>query len=594
MRFEQILADCIEALDQGVTIEGCLARYPQHAEQLRPMLLLVADLRGQPKAHLSAKAFTQIRATLATNAQKASGGHAAATETSSLPVPTRNGRYDQAMLHQAGHRRGRVAQAQRQPGRPHRHYTLATDQPPAANRQGRRHLLRTLSMGLALCLLVGLVIFVRQMALSLPGTALYGVKRAGEQVQGIFMTAAGDGAQWHAQQATLRMGELAQLPAGDGTQQANLAQAAATQVEAALAAGAVLPAAERVAFLLAWQAELQQLDATLPANAPAAAPARETVQTALAAVALALTPAPTLLPTVSEPTPLAMTPVLLATQGTTVALSATVTLTPALPVATPTLLIVPTVVLTATVTPTPTLTLTVTPTPVLIPTATASMTVLPTVAPTATPLPVMTQGIGLEESSNNEQDANPQDQGDAPSEGDRSGSTQDTSPDGQNSGDATATSVPVGTADASAPLPTAESLTPVATADEVLIFTPTPTTPAAATTSAQTPLPFLTPGLTQQPTLIVPEASTRVATPVEQHPTAQSTVSNEPATAVPTDAETSEPNNGRKATATPEPTRTSKPTATNAANDATPTRRRTPEPTAQPTAAAEPTESDKP
>jgi len=48
--FNSILDDCIAALQQGATIDDCLARYPAHADRLEPLLALTDKVRRTPLA----------------------------------------------------------------------------------------------------------------------------------------------------------------------------------------------------------------------------------------------------------------------------------------------------------------------------------------------------------------------------------------------------------------------------------------------------------------------------------------------------------------------------------------------------------------
>jgi hypothetical protein len=46
--FEWILEDCLKWLRSGQSPEECLAAYPDHAERLRPLLLLASHIRTAP------------------------------------------------------------------------------------------------------------------------------------------------------------------------------------------------------------------------------------------------------------------------------------------------------------------------------------------------------------------------------------------------------------------------------------------------------------------------------------------------------------------------------------------------------------------
>lgn len=64
-RFESVLDECLELMSAGETLEGCLARYPQHAERLRAHLQLAQRLRAvphqQPRAAVLAGTWQQFR-----------------------------------------------------------------------------------------------------------------------------------------------------------------------------------------------------------------------------------------------------------------------------------------------------------------------------------------------------------------------------------------------------------------------------------------------------------------------------------------------------------------------------------------------------
>lgn len=45
-----VLADCLDALDAGQSLEECLDRYPRHRQQLRPLLKMALALEEAPVA----------------------------------------------------------------------------------------------------------------------------------------------------------------------------------------------------------------------------------------------------------------------------------------------------------------------------------------------------------------------------------------------------------------------------------------------------------------------------------------------------------------------------------------------------------------
>jgi hypothetical protein len=51
-RYESVLAECIDAMHLGATVEDCLERYPRQAERLRPALLLAERVGQTPPAQV--------------------------------------------------------------------------------------------------------------------------------------------------------------------------------------------------------------------------------------------------------------------------------------------------------------------------------------------------------------------------------------------------------------------------------------------------------------------------------------------------------------------------------------------------------------
>src|SRR5437867_1173831 len=48
--FNSVLDECIAALQQGDTVDDCLAKYPSHADRLEPLLILADKVRNTPPA----------------------------------------------------------------------------------------------------------------------------------------------------------------------------------------------------------------------------------------------------------------------------------------------------------------------------------------------------------------------------------------------------------------------------------------------------------------------------------------------------------------------------------------------------------------
>ena len=61
MSIDEILAQCLADIERGATLDDCLARYPQAAGELQPLLLLALQLRAAPPPSLSEDAFARGR-----------------------------------------------------------------------------------------------------------------------------------------------------------------------------------------------------------------------------------------------------------------------------------------------------------------------------------------------------------------------------------------------------------------------------------------------------------------------------------------------------------------------------------------------------
>ncbi len=62
MSIDEILAQCLADIERGATLDDCLARYPQAAGELQPLLLLALQLRAAPPPSLSEDAFARLAA----------------------------------------------------------------------------------------------------------------------------------------------------------------------------------------------------------------------------------------------------------------------------------------------------------------------------------------------------------------------------------------------------------------------------------------------------------------------------------------------------------------------------------------------------
>ena len=65
MSFEELLANCIQAIEAGESIEDCLVKYPSDAAELEPLLRLLTAVRKAPPIRLSAEAFERGRQAVA-------------------------------------------------------------------------------------------------------------------------------------------------------------------------------------------------------------------------------------------------------------------------------------------------------------------------------------------------------------------------------------------------------------------------------------------------------------------------------------------------------------------------------------------------
>lgn len=73
--FEQVLEQCLDALEQGASnVEGCLTRYPQHAAQLEPILLIAEGLEQgrtlEPSPAFKARARAKLTLHMQTHPRK--------------------------------------------------------------------------------------------------------------------------------------------------------------------------------------------------------------------------------------------------------------------------------------------------------------------------------------------------------------------------------------------------------------------------------------------------------------------------------------------------------------------------------------------
>jgi hypothetical protein len=395
MSFEEILTDCLASLDAGATIDECLAQHPDHAEQLQPLLQIAAGLHSRPAPRLSSSAFDRGRDALWAEAWR----QRANASRRPTPAPTSQ---------PARHWRFNPRRMRRRPPSVFSAFHLVTG-----------------ALVIALLLLSASTL-VRNTGNSLPGDTLYTLKRSGETVEGLLMTAAGERAIWHMRQAERRFNESLTLEERGRTPDPELAINVEQSVQAAIDASRSMSEDKRMTFLTQWLQEWRRLQAatvvsvstgapaTLPPTPTDASPmtestSAETLDLVVDTMATAVEdspqspPAPSL--TQNEmPAPDVITApaVISETMAVTTTIlplpTSTHTSTPtATPTHTPSFTLTPTHTATNTSTPTrtPTATNTSTPTPTYTPSHTPTFTPTPTQTgtPTFTPTPPAAESI---------------------------------------------------------------------------------------------------------------------------------------------------------------------------------------------------------
>jgi hypothetical protein len=100
-------------------------------------------------------------------------------------------------------------------------------------------------------------IMLRVAAPSLPGSGLYPIKRAGEEVKGMLVRRWGNPVAWHIHQVDRRIHEMNELEASGRSPDPMLVQEVKEEAERALMAAAVLPSEEREKVLGEWSLKLE-------------------------------------------------------------------------------------------------------------------------------------------------------------------------------------------------------------------------------------------------------------------------------------------------------------------------------------------------
>ena len=115
---EDILTTCIAAVEAGEDPATVLARYPDHAAELAPLLGTVVALRRAPKPRMSDEGFARARRRLAQVA-----AYQAAMQRRLIPHP---------LPHRDRQRIARLRHRPRQTPRPRLRRTPGKRQPPAS------------------------------------------------------------------------------------------------------------------------------------------------------------------------------------------------------------------------------------------------------------------------------------------------------------------------------------------------------------------------------------------------------------------------------------------------------------------------------
>jgi hypothetical protein len=239
----EVLARCIAAIEQGATVEECLARYPSDAKALEPHLRIVARLRQLPPPQMSLAAFARGRAAVAAQAryQQRLQAPFLAAQTNHQPITDL------------------VVAPARQVRAPAPPPAMPIWLKPVAP-------LRWSALLVTLILVLTAVTFARTVRESLPGSVLYPVKLRGEQVQGYLLAGAGQQAHWYARQVQRRLAELDRL-ASQGAADPELVATVERQVQQALDASATLGPADRARFFETWLADLRAIQPAGDADA---------------------------------------------------------------------------------------------------------------------------------------------------------------------------------------------------------------------------------------------------------------------------------------------------------------------------------------
>jgi hypothetical protein len=198
-QIERLLAQCLEDLEQGDSVEECLARYPEREEELEPLLRAAQCVRFAPNV-IPAASFRQ-------------GARARMLDKIQARTPVKE-------PDRASRREGLLDRLR---------LNLAL---PVAVRRLALPALATITIVLLLGMMsLGVVYAASE---SLPGDSLYAVKLAGERVRLALSFSEINDAKLHLRSASERLEETATLVERDGTDDVQpLMQEYAAQVQAA-------------------------------------------------------------------------------------------------------------------------------------------------------------------------------------------------------------------------------------------------------------------------------------------------------------------------------------------------------------------------
>ncbi|MFZ6031423.1 MAG: DUF5666 domain-containing protein, partial [Chloroflexota bacterium] len=178
--FDLIFERCLQKLRAGHTLEDCLAEYPEQAEQLRPLLEMALELGRSPRFETRTEAFSAGRQRMleALDGQRVAANAATAPES---------GRRNFAREQKTAVSSGRFPRYAGQIQTFFRGKIVAKLAPMLARKESvPMKLVFSVVLSLAVVLFTLVTAVGNVSAASLPGDALYPVKRAQENVQLFF------------------------------------------------------------------------------------------------------------------------------------------------------------------------------------------------------------------------------------------------------------------------------------------------------------------------------------------------------------------------------------------------------------------------